>query len=1652
MHAKSITAPRPSRPLLRTLLGVVLSAALALGTAPAAFADESPEAPIAETETPAVGEAAPEPPVSEPAREAQPAPAAQEEPAAEPAFLRQPEPVTAEAGQPAEFSVEFEHAASVRWQESTGTYVEDPNAADAWADLDAEANPSAATERLVLDAVEAAQDGRRYRAAIRAKDGAELASESAALTVTADGGEEEAVIGERGVSEGLDAEALDEASTPAIPFLDAPRFTDGVVSVDFASTRFHGEDLYAGNFRVDWGAVDSSGGQAWVFAYLEGEEAEGVWSRRSSATNGTTFLLRGIGADATEPGTERLIVELAVPADSGATAERAVLHRDEYTLLTEAQGAPYTVTVEDVSAAGGGRVEITGVASGDHPRRPWGMYYQLPGTTKWYGVEENPLDNLNIREGSDRDRVRSLVLEPVTASMSGLRLRTAAIDLYGPNPVDEVDGLIYWFAYEYDGSGAPVGYDEATLTVVDEGGQTLSPPDAGYPVVTTHPQSVVREPGTDGSVCSTFTAYAEGNPYPLLQWQMRAPGEAWVQAAPRVGQLWPNTYGGVCVNNADSGTQVRARFTNEHGTVYSDIATVTIRTALPAGSYWGALDGDPGVTFTVPTAVTVGEATMAVSGTGWKTESGGLGSVVGVRLSDGGEGWLRAAAEVRHPLTGEVEPDPTIWGFARATKFGDFSAELPVPDAWQAGESYRVQFVTGGWIAGDRVRTETTPRVVEVVEPLGEIAPPVLVQGLEDVSFVGTGVGLGGAAPALSVVAESDAPLSYRWYTRTSNGSKWALVSAATGSSYVATVNGRPATTRHVRVVVSNAGGEVSSEATVTRLLSNTYTDRTPVVTWSDPSPVAGSTVTLRGSGFPPNLVSGNNRLLVGMDDTQVLPVGVSAGVRVPTDANGEFEVEIQLPKLTQDDDGDYVPRQAGTERFAVGSTNYASAVYTSITTRAPDAGSGVEAPEITAGLPEAITVPADRILRAAIEVAGDPEDTYVLWTYQAAGDNTVVKTGGYGMLEYSRDLSSFGGTATGHGGVLTVTAVNEAGQSRSYTARTWFDPGDGSPAWPHVTVESTTEAGQTAIAYIQRDVEPGGTARIVGEGWVTAHEEPAGSVIAVKLSYESLYGDVGRYERTGDDVIEHPTAPGDTTIWALIEANPDGSFDTVIDLPASPQLVAGQKLSVLLSTARFVEGDTPRSVASEPLVVGGREWPDENAGGQIQCVPPEEGLSVSVEPNGALGGTLHVVGQGWCHPTDGGSTVAIKLDDGLYSRAADGPDSNATVWAVVEADPLTGNWEIDIDLPDGATSGAHGSVPAFTEGSHWLRFLTGTLKAGDRIRTLGTPSGYDTSFVVGEYAPNGVPDPLEYTEDLQDSVKGGVSVAKTDTAVVATIPGAVEGDWVYLSAYVEDGSPRLPWGGTWFRVGSDGKITASLSGVTLPVGTLKVVAQDGNQGHRGELLGWAWLTVEAPRADSPPATVPDPGTTNRPVVTIVPRTSTPAPTSVPAAPFPTDAGLTPQNTGGLSGVQDGTLVTISLPDSEPGDWVYLYAYSTPIPIGWIQVDEQRQVRVDLNGLPAGRHKVAAIGEDGALVGWVGATIAGPATPAGGGTVVADEADDAPIAAEAPQDVTAAPVPVGGLSATDWWLLAGGAVILAALVLTVVLVRRRGLAAERSAS
>jgi len=159
-------------------------------------------------------------------------------------------------------------------------------------------------------------------------------------------------------------------------------------------------------------------------------------------------------------------------------------------------------------------------------------------------------------------------------------------------------------------------------------------------------------------------------------------------------------------------------------------------------------------------------------------------------------------------------------------------------------------------------------------------------------------------------------------------------------------------------------------------------------------------------------------------------------------------------------------------------------------------------------------------------------------------------------------------------------------------------------------------------------------------------------------------------------------------------------------------------------------------------------------------CTPTSSEPTVTLASTSvALGGTLGITGTGWCHPTDGGSVIGVKLDDGAYSRLDGSVHGNRTIWATIEADAATGAFSTSITVPDGTTAT---SSPALSTGTHTLRLLSGSLRAGDTTRSVQS-----VPFAVGTATP---PDPTTTTPPAT----GGPCTPTTSSAQVEVSTGAV--------------------------------------------------------------------------------------------------------------------------------------------------------------------------------------------------------------------------------------------------------------------------------------
>ena len=80
-------------------------------------------------------------------------------------------------------------------------------------------------------------------------------------------------------------------------------------------------------------------------------------------------------------------------------------------------------------------------------------------------------------------------------------------------------------------------------------------------------------------------------------------------------------------------------------------------------------------------------------------------------------------------------------------------------------------------------------------------------------------------------------------------------------------------------------------------------------------------------------------------------------------------------------------------------------------------------------------------------------------------------------------------------------------------------------------------------------------------------------------------------------------------------------------------------------------------------------------------------------------------------------------------------------------------------------------------------------------------------------------------------------------------------------------------------------------------------------------------------------------------------------------------------NKGKVTGVIDGTVLTITAADKKAREWVYaqIFTGADARAVGWVQLDNALSAKIDIADLPDGNHKVALFNETGELIGWVSA-------------------------------------------------------------------------------
>ncbi|MFT4294396.1 MAG: hypothetical protein QM582_03170 [Micropruina sp.] len=1045
-----------------------------------------------------------------------------------------------------------------------------------------------------------------------------------------------------------------------------------------------------------------------------------------------------------------------------------------------------------------------------------------------------------------------------------------------------------------------------------------------------------------------------------------------------------------------------------------------------------------GVTYWVPEQWVAG-AELVLSGTGWLNADGTAGSIIAVKLDRGA---VTTSEPRRHPVTGE-ELAGDVYGVVQADAQGDWTLRLPYPTAansnagWEPGQAHKLNLLTGSLLDGDVVRSgpaDVTAAAVPTPTPTPTPTTPAPTTPAPTTPAPTTPAPTTPAptTPAPEPTVPACAKEGSGVVTVTPATVELGGVLHVTGSGFCHPAGG------------GSTIGIKLDEGAISRLDASVHANKT---IWALVDAAADGSFAI-DLQLPDGTDAGQNgsvpALAGGAHTLQFLTGGLKPGDTKRSLESTPFQVNAPTPE----------PTPVPTTPAPTPMPTTPAPTTPAPTTPAPDPGGSYSDPAdpsvgytvpttVKAGEPIVVSGTgwkvengtAGSVLSVLLDAAksGDPNTVYTKRevldqdgkpvsdkrlhaVIQAAADGSWTATIPFPTAANAQlaDGSWTEWAAGSRHQIRFLTGSSVDGDKRRSLAADFtiagdspVDPATQPPSWAHTTV---SVGGATA--WVQQDVATasGSTIKIKGANW-TNQAGAGASTIALKLNRAG-----GQYTRTGSGIVAPPVGDPDSTIWKLFApagaaAQPNliaipasGNFEVEIDAPAG--LVAGQLLTAQFQTGKFDAKDQQRSKVSEPLVVGGVPYvpgPDQD---DVTCEPTTENATVTiVNPQVSPGGVLHVTGSGFCHPEKdrGGSVVAIKIDEGKYSRLNDAVHSNRTIWTIVKATASNGTFDIQLQLPDGTTSGPNGSNPGMSQGAHTLQFLTGSLKPNDARRTIKS-----AEFVVGDYRPTGMPDPVEATEDLTSATRNGVAASSTASKLTVTVPGAQSGDWIYLNTYA-GGSPTSPWGDAWFRAGADGRVVANLTGITLPTGTSKLSVQSGNSGEVGKLLGWTSLTVAGGTGtETPTKTTTTVRSIAQTATTADDSDESTAPTTVPKAPVQRSSQLTGLSNGDATAKADGSKITVTLPKSAASKWVYVYLYSgaSVAKAGWVQLNSAKAFTVDLKDLPDGRHRIVAVNGDGGIVGWVETTkgavastptvpVTGTPAPAGSGAAPAAPADAA---------------------------------------------------------
>ena len=418
-----------------------------------------------------------------------------------------------------------------------------------------------------------------------------------------------------------------------------------------------------------------------------------------------------------------------------------------------------------------------------------------------------------------------------------------------------------------------------------------------------------------------------------------------------------------------------------------------------------------------------------------------------------------------------------------------------------------------------------------------------------------------------------------------------------------------------------------------------------------------------------------------------------------------------------------------------------------------------------------------------------------------------------------------------------------------------------------YVEVSSTWPSGQRVT--------------VTGHGWRAT--DGGGSMIAFKLDGKAV---LRTYDLPAGTVAR---AQEDRSVWAVTEADAQGSFSVTFDLPDGTNATDpkgapvtwsndGTAHTLTLLTGSLKDGDASRSVIIRNIQVGDAgaaptpgcyvqevykqpaydDLSADNAQGLIAQVD-DHNISVALSDATDVGAVVRVLGfdaegnvrlvqadkEAW-KPVDANRHVTFRADaaqypSGIWYLAAVGGKGQVLGWTAITAATGGGGGGTVVNNTYTNVTRVNSSTTTSTS-THSSTHNTTVIRRSSApvVRPAAAPQ-------INTDKPAGKPGtPISDVSELTEDNAGGITAEIEDDILTITVPDSIPpGTWVSLTVYPGEIS------GGWAQVDTHGRLKVQVSG--LEPGDYQIVLGD----RENNLLGWAGFTIEG-TATAPSAAAPD--------------------------------------------------------------------------------------------------------------------------------------------------------------------------------------------------